>query len=362
VNRTILLVVAICASCAGAWATEQYTITSLGTFGGLQSSAYGINNAGQVVGSSDTAGGDYRAFLYSGGQMQDLGTLSGDSSSAFGINSSGTVAGYTYITAPGGPANTAFLCSGGQMQALGAAGKASTGYSINDSGQVVGESNSSSGQTHAVLYSNGQTQDLGTLTGDVFSSARGINNLGQVAGFSESAGGIDRAFLYSGGTMQSLGTLTGDLNSYAYSINNAGQVVGVSRNASLASHAFLYSGGQMLNLGSFGGPNSGASAINNLGQVVGYSDIAGGTSDAFLYSDGALTDLNTLIGPASSGWYLEQANGINDQGQIVGDGYNYTTHQWDAFLLSPVPEPLTMLAVGMGIAGLGGYIRRRRRS
>ena len=27
---------------------------------------------------------------------------------------------------------------------------------------------------------------------------------------------------------------------------------------------------------------------------------------------------------------------------------------------SPVPEPLTLLAVGMGIAGLGGYIRRRR--
>ena len=27
---------------------------------------------------------------------------------------------------------------------------------------------------------------------------------------------------------------------------------------------------------------------------------------------------------------------------------------------APVPEPLTLLAVGMGIAGLGGYIRRRR--
>jgi len=30
-------------------------------------------------------------------------------------------------------------------------------------------------------------------------------------------------------------------------------------------------------------------------------------------------------------------------------------------LLIVVPEPLTMLAVGMGIAGLGGYIRKRRR-
>jgi hypothetical protein len=27
---------------------------------------------------------------------------------------------------------------------------------------------------------------------------------------------------------------------------------------------------------------------------------------------------------------------------------------------SPVPEPMTMAAVGMGLAGLGGYIRRRR--
>ena len=33
---------------------------------------------------------------------------------------------------------------------------------------------------------------------------------------------------------------------------------------------------------------------------------------------------------------------------------------WLAYSESPIPEPLTMLAVGMGIAGLAGYIRKRR--
>jgi hypothetical protein len=31
-------------------------------------------------------------------------------------------------------------------------------------------------------------------------------------------------------------------------------------------------------------------------------------------------------------------------------------------LTTAVPEPLTMLAVGSAVAGLGGYIRRRRRA
>ena len=51
-----------------------------------------------------------------------------------------------------------------------------------------------------------------------------------------------------------------------------------------------------------------------------------------------MTDLNTLIDP-SSGWMLEEATGINDNGWIVGYGYNSATGRYDAVLLTPIPEP-----------------------
>jgi probable HAF family extracellular repeat protein len=79
----------------GASGGVQYTVTDLGTLGGSESFATGINNSGQVVGycyNSNNA--TNRAFLYSGGSMQALGTLGGASSEAYGINSSGQVVGY----------------------------------------------------------------------------------------------------------------------------------------------------------------------------------------------------------------------------------------------------------------------------
>jgi probable HAF family extracellular repeat protein len=68
-------------------------MTSLGTLGGNYSEAYEINDADQIVGESKTAGGQFHAFLYSGGSMIDLGTFGGTRSKAFGINEAGQVVG-----------------------------------------------------------------------------------------------------------------------------------------------------------------------------------------------------------------------------------------------------------------------------
>jgi probable HAF family extracellular repeat protein len=71
-------------------------ITDLGTLGGDNSYATGINDAGQVVGDSRTAAGTTHAFITgpNGVGMTDLGTLGGDYSTASGINDAGQVVGW----------------------------------------------------------------------------------------------------------------------------------------------------------------------------------------------------------------------------------------------------------------------------
>lgn len=51
----------------------SYKVTDLGTLGGTQSWAEGVNNGGQVVGN----GGNGRGFLYSGGVLVDIGGVTG---------------------------------------------------------------------------------------------------------------------------------------------------------------------------------------------------------------------------------------------------------------------------------------------
>jgi probable HAF family extracellular repeat protein len=293
-----------------------------------------INNSGQIVGGEGGASG--HAFLYSNGAMTDLGTLPGGTESfAEGINDPGQVVGHSNIA---NGLYHAFLYSNGAMTDLGTLpGKnQSSASGINDSGQVVGESDTSGDLFRAFLYSAGVMTDLGALPGGNESQAHGINNSGQVVGISDIAPGVfpSYGFLYSNGGMTNLGNVN------PIAINNVGQIVGNAGNR----HGFLYSNGVTTDLGTLPGDSASAAvAINDSGQIVGYSYIyqgGVGNAHAFLHSGGKLIDLNTLL-PSNSGWTLQEATAINNQGQIIGFGAYQNPANLHSFLLtlnSPTPN------------------------
>jgi probable HAF family extracellular repeat protein len=268
------------------------------------------------------------AFRYGAGTMTDLGTLGGLYAQGLAINLSGAVAGYSR-TSTGN--NEAFVAQSANMTGLGSLvpGGSSEAFAINDSGTVGGWSTASDGRQHAFLDIGGKMTDLGLLPGEggIYTSALGINNSNQVVGGGDNAASYERAFLYSNGKMTDLGTLGGP-QAVAYAINNNGQIVGSAQTSTDASHAFLYTNGKMTDLGTFG-LDPVPEAINNHGVIVGQSG-----NGAFIWSAGTFQALNNLITPGS-GFVLDDATAINDNGQIVANGHSTTNYQGHAFLLSP---------------------------
>lgn len=198
---------------------------------GVASSGAGVNARGQVAGTWVDAAGENHAFLYSGGVARDIGNLGANSARATGINEGGDVVGSSFIA--DFAAFHAFLYRDGRMRDLGTlGGPSSSAAAINDAGQVAGFSFIDDDIQHAFLYTDGVLQDIGSL-GGLFTEARALNASGHVVGFSTYADdvpGLDfsSAFVYRDGLMLDLNLVTERPGLWtvldAVGINDAGQI------------------------------------------------------------------------------------------------------------------------------------------
>ena len=134
----------------------------------------GISNNNEIAGNSDTSSsGGTHAVVCNNGTITDLGTFGGPQSFAAAINNAGQVVGFAQTSTD---ANHGFLYTGGKLTDL---GPNFTPAAINDNGVIVGTSSAG-----AAVWSNGVLQNLNNLippgSGIVLDQATAINHTGQI--------------------------------------------------------------------------------------------------------------------------------------------------------------------------------------
>jgi probable HAF family extracellular repeat protein len=324
-------------------------ITDLGTLGGDNSEAFGINNDPsvlQVVGQSGTASGAVHAFVWTApaGPMIDLGTLGGRTSWASDINDHGQIAGRsesepvagmtqgwavvwaniggTWVTENLGTV-TGMCCASAFGINNGTNGDPAAVIVVGNSRVPTEPPEPPGFEFHAVMWTKsgaGWTlRVLGTLPGDTGSNAADVNDHGEIVGSSGSAG-VNSAFLWTASNgMRRLPSLSSG-NTQASAISNSGDIAGFSTDASGNPHAVRWRAAtawQLEDLGSLGRCCSFADGINNLGDIVGTSNFGrrAGLQHAFLVASTStgMTDLGAIGGSSV-------ARDLNDFGVVVGAG------------------------------------------
>jgi PEP-CTERM motif len=327
-----------------------YTITAVPPpFSGVSMTPEALNDLGQAVGQTFGSGG-YGTFFFNG-----TTTTAGPSGSvnAVGINDSSTICGY--MTNKGAP--YIYTQNGNTVTTIGSNTSAGTyPYAINNAGQIAGYGNDpATGNDTAILYTSGTFQTLGTIAPQTSSNGFALNSTGDVVGIAAGVG-AGEPFIYSSGAMHEIDSVGGR----SLGINDSRQVVGEIAGGNNEGFYYDYTSNTFTTVV----PPTGYSGcyldgINNAGVAVGgFSNSSANFAGVYLPGQ-PMVDLNQLIAP-SSGWILQSAVAINNEGQILGDGT--LNHAGTVFILTPisVPEPasLSLLGLGIGLLARGGRQRR----
>ncbi len=169
-------------------------MVDIGTLGGSVTTPWAMNNRGQVSGDANTTGDQTSfAFLWDKKRgLQNLGTLpGGGQSSAFWMNDAGEVVGWSDSSDGKGSLVFAVLWKNGAIANLGTVDGdlCSIAKSINSQGQIVGSSYlDCNNETHWFLWEHGGPAiDLQTLvppgSGVTLTNAAFINDRGEIEGY-----------------------------------------------------------------------------------------------------------------------------------------------------------------------------------
>lgn len=322
---------------------QTYTITDLGTLGGLSSEALGLNLAGMVVGVSDTSGTDNQGnairhgFVFENGQIRDLGSLGGDNSIATGIDASGRVVGASdtgQVDQQGAIVTHAFSWASGVLRDLGTRrGDVDSGAeAVDERGGVAGWSREwdqalSDYRNWPVTWSVRGAQTIIRTLGRNPGAAHVVIASGEIGGEVDGDPGVDEALpviFTAPPRTQRIILPANDWYCAVYGLNKNGIAAGYvgscpppagSPVATLWKHFKRHALGALP-----GDCSSLARGVNKGGETVGDSWVFSQAPRGFLWDSGRMFDLNTIVA-GNSEWHVDSAAAINDRGWIAATAH-----------------------------------------
>ena len=210
-----------------AFSSSGGVVTTYGTLGGESGAAWGVNEAGTIVGSAQDAGGKFRPALFNpDGTATDLGTLGGTAGDAYAVNESGLIVGRAYNAAG---RFRAVQWKNGQISDLGVGPATSQARDVNDSGLIVGWYGPIT-DSNAFAWQDGHLINLAFADGRD-SQARAVNNAGLIGGLVHVDQITDHAYVWRGATAIDFNDVTNDLNGFVLwqvdDVNERGQLIGI---------------------------------------------------------------------------------------------------------------------------------------
>ena len=192
---------------ASAWALT-YTFTTIDVLDASSTEAYGINNAGQIVGNFNDATGRH-GFLATGGSFTTIDVPGNNIAltDARGINATGQIVGYFRDSSSyfrdSSSRDRGFLATGGSFTTIDVPGPTNTyAFGVNDTGQILGSFLYATGGPHGFLATGGSFTTI-DVPGSLGTNASGINNAGQIVGdFND--GITYHGFLATGGSFDTI--------------------------------------------------------------------------------------------------------------------------------------------------------------
>jgi probable HAF family extracellular repeat protein len=274
---------------------------------------YGINNYGAIVGDYVVDSNHTSSFEYNGG-YSFVGSSGAQDNDVDAINNSGEMGGF-YSPVRSTP-RYGFTDDAGTYTQVNLPGDQSTTVNgINDAGVFVGGVYFHGTPIYSGYIDNGGTitwlDASGTGSSNYYTYAEGINDADQVVGVFKTnySSGTNQGFLYQNGTFTTIDDPNGAEGTQAYGINNTGEIVGQYTDSSGKSHGFIDVNGTFTTIDDPLGTNTTLTGINDAGQVVGFYEDSGGAYHGFVASlngvstpvDQALTLTSLSVSDAVAG-------------------------------------------------------------